>query len=324
MGVPGESIAGMVPFPPCPEIVSHWWNWHPPVGTFIAFLAVLGVLVPLFRDWGEIGKREKAVWTIIMFVLLGLELRTLYLDREEHDREQAYARCEQLREFNQIATTLGNAIATSQWQFKATMQQFSETNKSTLDHFSGISNNERRRFNALVNKDMELSRHEEQLADAQTGILTPSNEPTPPIPCGSLSIPPDAITAVLEQGDLRGYAIFQSLPHVIVESRSHGPVLSVDRTEQGNISVVLDLRSNDGKIIARVNKNGYVINRNNTLEIRKDQHSLDVIDLYGIDVLSLRYLNPKTLLIKGANIGLLPMFQDWCAIDSQKADISVN
>ncbi len=111
----------------CVEISQLWWQWHPPVGAFIAVLAVLGVLVPLYREWGKIGPREKAVWTAMMFMLLLLELRTLYLDRDEHDREQAFARCEELRSFTQIATTLGSAISSNQEHFNATMSKLEDT-----------------------------------------------------------------------------------------------------------------------------------------------------------------------------------------------------
>jgi len=88
---------------PCIELVHHWWQWHPPVGTFIAVLAIFGVFVPLYRPWEKIGRREKAIWTIVMFALLWLELRTLYLDRDDHDAEQVYVRCAELQSFQKIA-----------------------------------------------------------------------------------------------------------------------------------------------------------------------------------------------------------------------------
>lgn len=70
------------------EVLADLWRWYPPVGVFIAVLALLGVLVPLFRDLPKIGKREKAFWTFVMFALVGLEIRSIYLDRDAHDREQ--------------------------------------------------------------------------------------------------------------------------------------------------------------------------------------------------------------------------------------------
>lgn len=116
---------------PCPDFVHHWWQWHPPVGSFIAVLAVIGVLVPWFR--GDASRREKAMWTIAMFVLLGLELRTLYRDRTEHDEEQTTARCQQLQSFQRIATSLDTAIAQSADQFRQTAQGLDATIKETKE-----------------------------------------------------------------------------------------------------------------------------------------------------------------------------------------------
>jgi hypothetical protein len=106
---------------PCKEFVQAWWQWHPPIGVYVGLLAVVGVLVPWFRG-ADIGKREKAFWTFLMFLFVFLEIRTLYLDRDQHDAEQALARCQQLQSFNQIAQTLGTAITNSQAQFQITMQ----------------------------------------------------------------------------------------------------------------------------------------------------------------------------------------------------------
>lgn len=107
------------------------WSWHPPVGVYIALLAFLGVLVPLFRDLTKIGKGEKAVWTLVMFLLVGLEIKSIYQDRNEHEREQAAARREQLKEFSHIADGLTTAIQNSDRQFSATMEQFGAVLTST-------------------------------------------------------------------------------------------------------------------------------------------------------------------------------------------------
>lgn len=72
-------------------------SWYPPVGVFIARPGVLGVVVPLVRDLARMGKWEKAFWTVVMFALMGLEIRSIYLDRNAHDIEQAKARAEQLQ-----------------------------------------------------------------------------------------------------------------------------------------------------------------------------------------------------------------------------------
>lgn len=107
---------------PCPLPIQPWWQWHPPVGTYIGILGVLGVIVPwLFRPPEKMGRGEKALWTLLLFILFGLELRTLYLDRDEHDAQQAQARCQQLESFQKIADGINTAITTSQSQFNQTM-----------------------------------------------------------------------------------------------------------------------------------------------------------------------------------------------------------
>jgi len=97
--------------------------WYPPVGVFIGILGLLGVVVPLVRDLAKINKWEKALWTIIMFALMGLEMRSIYLDRKAHDIEQATARAEQLKHFKEIGAGITEAIDESQKEFTATMQR---------------------------------------------------------------------------------------------------------------------------------------------------------------------------------------------------------
>jgi hypothetical protein len=95
---------------PCPEVTSPWWNWYPYVGTFIGVLAGLGVLVPWFRG-SDIGKGEKAFWSVVMVGLVILELRSITLDGHQHIRDQAHAECVQLQSFRDIAGTLNDTLS---------------------------------------------------------------------------------------------------------------------------------------------------------------------------------------------------------------------
>jgi len=99
------------------------WLWHPPVGVWIGVLGLLGVIVPLIRDLSKIGRREKAVWTLVMFVLLLLEIKSVYQDRNEHDREQSEARERETKSFETIASGVNNAITQSEKQFRETVAQ---------------------------------------------------------------------------------------------------------------------------------------------------------------------------------------------------------
>jgi hypothetical protein len=109
------------------------WSWFPPIGVFIAVLGLLGVLVPLYRDLGKISKREKAIWTSIMFMLLLLEIRSIYLDRKQHDKEQAEARTTEVNHFKAIADGITGAIQQDRVHFDATMTQSNKIVTSLSD-----------------------------------------------------------------------------------------------------------------------------------------------------------------------------------------------
>ena len=114
---------------PCPEVQRV--PWHLSIGMFIGVLGFLGVVVPLARE--RMGRKEKAMWTAMLAVLLYFELRSIHLDQVQHDREQAFAHCEQLQSFNQIATALSTSIKDSQQQFDATMGKIN----GVADNLSG-------------------------------------------------------------------------------------------------------------------------------------------------------------------------------------------
>jgi hypothetical protein len=104
----------------CHEVIPTIWQWHPPVGVFIGLLTIPAVLVPWFRG-EKVGRTERAFWTLLICLFVSLEIRTIYLDQAQHDRDQALARCQQLESFRGIADTLNVAISDSSTQFTSTM-----------------------------------------------------------------------------------------------------------------------------------------------------------------------------------------------------------
>jgi len=96
-------------------------GWHLSVGVGIGILGFLGVVVPLVRE--RIGRKERAIWTALLAILLFLELRSIRLDQIQHDREQAFASCEQLQSFQKLAATLESTAAASKSQYESTIGQ---------------------------------------------------------------------------------------------------------------------------------------------------------------------------------------------------------
>ena len=86
---------------------------------------------------------------------------------------------------------------------------------------------------------------------------------------------------------------------MVIKSERHGDVLTLTRQGNNAIAVNLDIRSGDGKVIVRMDRDGYVVNRNNILSIKKNKSSLTVLDLYGREVLGIEYLNPNVIRMGG-------------------------
>jgi hypothetical protein len=101
------------------------------------------------------------------------------------------------------------------------------------------------------------------------------------------------------------------------------PAVQLDRLPDGLLVVLLDVRSANGKIIARMNRDGFVANRNNYMEMKRDKSSLTIIDEYGQEVLRVRYLNPGAISLRGNHIGLPPGMTNNCFMGSEKADFEI-
>ena len=74
------------------------------------------------------------------------------------------------------------------------------------------------------------------------------------------------------------------------------PVLTMDRDDAGRIGITVDIRSRDGKIVARFDKGHFQINANNILSMKRpDKSTLIVEDQDGTEVLNIRYRNRQVI-----------------------------
>lgn len=158
------------------------------------------------------------------------------------------------------------------------------------------------------------------------GSLIPANDPLPPNSCGE--IPEGAL--VLFLGGVTSYTT--RFPHTVIEIND-SPRLIIDRDQNANVSVSVDIFGSDGKIIAELKKNEFIVNENNHFKIeRRDRSSLSVYDSFKNEVLSVRYLNKKAIWINailrypdsGPVILRGPGGGGICAAESGRADIAIN
>jgi hypothetical protein len=124
------------------------------------------------------------------------------------------------------------------------------------------------------------------------GWLKPANDPIPPHPCENLL--KDDIVIFLG----KVISITNKFPHIVLKVKGEQRIV-LDRKMDGLIAVSIDVLSQDGKVIASIEKGKFMVNRNNVfLKIeRKDRSSLRVIDQFKTEVLNIRYFNPQALWI---------------------------
>jgi hypothetical protein len=76
------------------------------------------------------------------------------------------------------------------------------------------------------------------------------------------------------------------------------PAVVLDRNSDGSMALTMDVRSDDGKLIARLDRGTFTVNPNNYFSMkRKDRSSLLVVDQNGEEALNARYANPHFFLL---------------------------
>jgi hypothetical protein len=289
----------------------YFWHYLPSPGYAVAVLAVLAAAMSVHTDmrgW------QKAVWMLLIGAFLLIEFRAIDEDRRKDEESQAKIRKEERDSFKSI-------LDQGAQNLKSILDQQQNHFESTVKLFIDAQQHEAREFRGVLAKQQQLYEHEEQVAESLNGQLIPANEKTPPNACPP--VPSDG--AIVMVGDLKAQnaSVFSKFPHTIIVSERRGPVLVVDKTPSGSLALVLDLRSNDGKIIARIDKNGFVLNRNNYLEVKRDKSSLIIIDEYGTEVLNIRYINSRAIAVSGKGIGMPKGFERGCFYLGNIIDISL-
>jgi hypothetical protein len=91
---------------------------YPPIGTYIAVLAFLAAVVTVWPPEHPLGR---AAWIFVFLLVMGFEVRNLYRDRTDRDREEMMVRSREAAQFRAIIDSLTASIQQNQKQFDATM-----------------------------------------------------------------------------------------------------------------------------------------------------------------------------------------------------------
>ncbi len=283
-----------------------WWipyDHLPAPGYSVVLIAVAAALMSIHD---EMTSLQRTGWLIIMASFLSHELRAISKDRWDNEQRQASELGEERLSFKTIlkqgrsdnlellaasANTLASILQQNQDEFKATIQTF---DKGQISANQG--------FKSVLGEQEQLFKHEEELAEAESGRLEPGNEPTPPNSCAA--VPADAALIIIGEEAQHNVAFLTSYPTLVFEDWQHKIRLYIDRDLNRKLIPVLNLRSQDGHIVALMNTSGYLVNRSNSTAVQRTSSHLTVTDLDGKIALDINYLNKHTISIKGEWIKL--------------------
>jgi hypothetical protein len=259
-------------------------------------IGVLAVVAAVMSVHPEMKDFQKVIWMLLIGAFLTIEFRAIDKDRKENNKQQAATEQQQQQAFQSI-------LDSGTQNFKDLLSQEQAHFEKTIGLFLKAQRDERKAFSGVLEQQQALFRHQEEVAESLNGTLVPGSEPTPSNRCTG-QVPDNAVVTII--GSSGGASYTSTFPHTIIRSRSHGNVLGISKSSDGSLKLNLDVRSGDGKIIVRMNESGFVLNHNNFLDVRKDKSSLLVEDEYGSQVINLRYLNPKAILVTGRGIEFPP------------------
>ncbi len=305
------------------------WFFHiPSTGKGGVLLAVGATLMPLF--WERVCVINRMFWVAMLFVLLAVEYRAI-------DKDQADAISRQQDALQKIGQGFTNLLTAQQTSFGSLINQ-SQTNFNSLmrnerDDFDKMLKNnlaaqrqENANFSALVSQQKDLLNKQEELYDFTSNKLLPASDPMPANRCGS-GLPDDVFVFL---GTHSNTMITNKFPHTVLMIGDHN-VISIDRGGTGSLVIYVDMKDASGKIIARLNGDGFIVGKNYELYLlRPDKNTVIIDDGFGSHVLKARFLNPRAFSVEGTAIYGDKSFQlemsgftGLCSSHAGRADIAI-
>ena len=301
-------------WPPLIIFIALSWYWRtntPEVGVAVGCLAVAAAIfgARLEKKSGV----EKFAWIMVIVALFRVELGAISKEKFEAQQEQQQSKSEQDLHFEGVLQAQQNGST-------AIIEQQQSDAGKTIQKLINDQQEQRDQFTTVLQKQQTLFEHEDEVAARLGGTLIADNQPTPFDSCSSVRRTDDS-TIIIANEESQATFLTDSFPRPIFARinpssaggkwmMEHGgvyvgsfpnstiPVLTLDRDSTGGLVLILDLRSKDGRVIARLDRNGYAINRNNYFELNRDKSSFSLIDELGNEVLYVHYLNPKAILIR--------------------------
>jgi hypothetical protein len=269
-----------------------WFGRHLPSPGKAA--VVLGVAAATLGPlWERLGSVARLLWVLLMFGFLLIEMRAIDKDKRESAEELRQDFQNTSTEANQNLRTI---LREEHDNFASLMHSQQGNFASTMMAFARTEDRRNREFLALLTKEQELFQAQQELTQFLNGKLLPGNDPMPITQCTSIAKPHDVVVSLGTHGNT---SLINNFPHTLV-AIDMKPVVTVDRTQTGLLVLSVEMRDSENRIIARLDRNGFIVNNRYTLYmLRPDKSSILLENEYGEDILKTRFMNPQSFSITG-------------------------
>jgi hypothetical protein len=291
-------------------------------------LAFVATVMPLvWEDVREIGRAGLILTLAILFVV---EYRAIDKEHKDYAEEQTRDRLEERESFKQLLATqqagVEKILTEQNDAVKGILDQEQKHFERTLANLVRAQREEREQFTQVLNSEKELFTQTDQLFASLNGKLISANEPTPDNPCKTIWKGEFAVLL----GKDSAFRVVR-FPHIILAIRSQN-VIWLDRDTNGDVTLFLDERAQDGKLLLRLDKDGFVIPPGIGLIPRRPDRSTVVIeDAYGGEVFRAHYTNPRVIQLSGIvsaygkSMSLTDPFMSGCMDNGNAAvDLEMN
>jgi hypothetical protein len=140
-----------------------------------------------------------------------------------------------------------------------------------------------------------LQKTENNQEDFLSGVITPASDPLPPLP---REIRPEDAQHFMLLFLGNSVSLPMWFPHTVIKYGAKD-ILTISTNSSG-LTISCELFGENGNIVAMIETNKFTINPLNYFRReRPDRHTLIIYDQQNVQVLNVRYLNPKAIKITG-------------------------
>ena len=244
--------------------ISYYFNIHPPTGTYIAILAVLVAIMTILPPKND---KSKAVLVFIFCCMTALEIHTLYIDRDNYDKQHAADRDKYDRQHTALVTEERNGFENIFAQFDALIE----------------------RQEGLFSHQEKISKETLEKVKEREGALIPSNLPSPNTT--GCNVPPKTLTLYIGSnviGNMR-------FPFSLIHGKE---IISLDKDKFGGFFISARIFDDRGNLVVHIDKNKFLATHA-AFRTEKTKSNLIVYDYRDEVALSVHFINPYAIKIAG-------------------------